>query len=77
MLYQKVDCPHCGNEITVSNLKETQKCQWCRRLVSVKLERKGKKIKCDVEAIDFAEKTVKKTNYSRRKGEYTHGHKQN
>lgn len=60
MLYSKVDCPHCGNEITVNNTRETQKCRWCRRLISVKFDKpkkNGKKIKirCRVEVVDFPE----------------------
>jgi hypothetical protein len=68
MLYRKVDCPHCGNEIVVNNGSESQKCQWCRRLVGIKFERlKGKKFKCEVEAIDFPKSTAntqRKRNYS-------------
>ena len=58
MLYTKVDCPHCGNEITVNDTRKIQKCCWCRRLVSVKFDksRKGKKkFRCSVEAADFPE----------------------
>lgn len=54
MLYYKTECPHCGNEITVNNGKETQKCRWCRRIISVKIEKiKKKRFKCEVEPIDF------------------------
>lgn len=56
MLYNKVDCPHCGNEIVVTSEREEQKCCYCRRLISVKFEkkrRKGKKVNCTVEPIDF------------------------
>lgn len=59
MLYAKVDCPHCGNEVTFNNAKEIQKCCWCRRLVSVKFEKprkNGKRIRCDVKAVDFPDK---------------------
>ena len=56
MLYYKTDCPHCGNEITVRNEKEPQKCRWCRRLVSAKFRRQGKKVLCEVERVDFPEK---------------------
>lgn len=56
MLYHKVECPHCGNEITVTNAKEIQKCCWCRRLISVKLGRnKRNKVFCNVEPMDFPE----------------------
>lgn len=54
-MYRKVDCPHCGNEITVNSDTDVRKCRWCKRLVAVNFERKGKgkKVKCKVEAIDF------------------------
>lgn len=53
MLYRRVDCPHCGNEITVNNGRETTKCRWCRRLVQVRFTGNGKRAKANVEAIDF------------------------
>ena len=53
MVYRRVDCPHCGNEIVVNNLMETKKCCWCKRIFSVKFKGNGKKAKCEVEAIDF------------------------
>ena len=55
MQYRKVDCPHCGNMMTVNSEYETSKCKWCRRLVSVKFKDTGKKAKVEVEAIDFPE----------------------
>lgn len=67
MLFCSTECPHCGNEITVNNARETQKCLWCRRLISVKIQRKKKKIRCEVEPIDFPEN--QKKDYSRRKDE--------
>lgn len=54
MLYYNTTCPHCGNEMTVNDLKETHKCPWCRRLVGAKFERtKGRRFRCTVEALDF------------------------
>lgn len=53
MLFCKVDCPHCGNEISVTNAKPEQKCQFCRRIVKVTIWRKGRKVNCEVEAVDF------------------------
>lgn len=54
MLRQKVECPHCGNEIVVNEMREREKCHWCRRLLSVKFEKsKGKRFDCIVEPIDF------------------------
>ena len=56
MLYAKAVCPHCGNEITVNNARETQKCCYCRRLLSVSICRgKGRKVKCEVEPKDFSD----------------------
>ena len=54
MMYRKVECPHCGNEITVNNTKEEDKCRWCRRLISIKFKKTGKnKFNVEVEPIDF------------------------
>jgi hypothetical protein len=72
MLFCRTECPHCGNDITVNNAKEVQKCCWCRRLVSVKIERKKKKVRCEVEAIDFPED--QKKDYSRWKDEGNYGY---
>ncbi len=57
MIYRKVDCPHCGNEITVKRVREGQKCEWCRRLVKATFyqKRKGKKWFVEVEPMDFPE----------------------
>lgn len=56
MLYCRTECPHCGNEITVNNTREIQKCRWCRRSISVKLGRTSKKkIWCEVKPMDFTE----------------------
>ena len=73
MLRHKVDCPHCGNEITVFSNNETQKCHWCKRLVSVKFEKgKGKKFRCEVEPIDF-----KYSNHLSLEDKNINGRKQN
>ncbi len=53
MLYRQVVCPHCGNETTVKSVPEGQKCQWCRRLMLAKFEKKGKRWHCEVEPTDF------------------------
>lgn len=56
MLYRNVECPHCGNEISVSNTSNNQKCCWCRRLVSAKFVKVSKKrIVCNIEPVDFPE----------------------
>jgi hypothetical protein len=75
MLHYRTECPHCGNEITVSNEKGVQKCRWCRRLISVKLERtKKRKIRCEVEPMDFPEE--QKKSHSRWKEEDIYGRRQ-
>ena len=78
MLYHKTECPHCGNEITVNNSKEMQKCRWCRRPISVTLYRTNKKkIRCEVEPMDFPEgQDFRKQSYSRWKDEDVYGCKQ-
>lgn len=49
-IYKCVDCPTCGNPITIKlHEKEIQKCQWCRRLFKIDVINKI----CNVEAIDF------------------------
>ena len=77
MLYRRVECPHCGNAVTVNNARETQKCCWCRRLLSVKLEKTSKKkIRCEVEPVDFPEgqkQDYRKQNYSKWKDEDIYG----
>lgn len=65
-LYSMVECPHCGNEILVNSERETTKCSWCRRIVSVKFignTKKGKKAKAEVKAIDFSEDPRRKERH--------------
>jgi len=58
MLYSKVECPHCGNEITVNNAKKEDKCRWCRRLISVSFNKNKKnKIDCEVKPLDFPDES--------------------
>ena len=55
MMYHKIDCPTCGNEIVVKSVKEPKKCIWCRRLFFVNItKRKGKYI-WEAEPVDFQE----------------------
>lgn len=73
MLYRKVECPHCGNEIVVTGTKEPQKCCWCRRLVLAKFKKlKKNKVICEVEAVDFPDKIDYYNNqqYMKDKGYY-------
>ena len=54
MLYHRLECPHCGNEINVNSSKEPQKCHWCRRPILIHLKvRKGKKFEWIAEPVDF------------------------
>ena len=77
MLCRRIECQHCGNEVTVNNARETQKCCWCRRLLYVKLERTSKKkIRCEVEPMDFPKdqkQDYRKQNYSKWKDEDIYG----
>ena len=75
MLYCRIECPHCGNEITVNNAREIQKCCWCRRLISVNLRREnGKKVRCEVEPTDFPKnQDNQKQSYSRWKDDDVYG----
>ena len=72
---RKVDCPHCGNEMVVSNYKDTAKCYWCKRLMSVKFDGNGKKAKITVEAIDFPpkERSIDERSYDSWKEEDIYG----
>lgn len=65
MIYRKVDCPHCGNEISVKSVPESQKCQFCRRPVKATFTKgRGKKWRVDVEPVDFPEE--QKFNYGKK-----------
>jgi len=60
MYYSKIECPNCGNEFTVNNARESMKCCWCKRLVSIKFERLGKrKHRFIVEPMEFSEEEKK------------------
>lgn len=78
MLYRKVDCPHCGNEITLKSIEEDQKCKWCRRLVKAKFTKRGKKWDCEGIPVDFKDEPksdlkIKKKNYDEWIGEDIYG----
>ena len=52
MLYNKINCPTCGNLITVKAVREPQKCPLCKRPFKVILKRRnknGKRAKYDWE----------------------------
>ena len=59
--YKQVDCPHCGNQITVKSVSELQKCRWCRRPVKVTVYGAGKKATWDVEPVDFSQSGATKS----------------
>lgn len=42
MLYNKINCPICGNLITVKAVREPQKCPLCKRPFKVILKRRNK-----------------------------------
>ena len=64
MAYGKVNCPHCGNEITVRNVEEEQKCFFCKRKLAVEYSRRGKKHYFEVSPIDYVyDKDVKLKGY--------------
>jgi hypothetical protein len=74
MYYSKVECPHCGNELVISNAKEVQKCCWCKRLISIKFKWLSKKKQIfTVEPMDFSE-VQKKEYYNKWKDEDINGH---
>lgn len=59
MMYNKIECPNCGNEISVSSQQEPQKCKWCRRLLKVKVIKiHGRKFIWEAEPVDFNEPFV-------------------
>lgn len=37
MMYRKIDCPVCGNEITVKKMRGAQKCPYCKRFFEVEV----------------------------------------
>lgn len=52
--HRRVECPHCGNEITAKGTNEEQKCPYCRRKYKIKYTKRGKKYYWEPEAIDFS-----------------------
>lgn len=55
MMYHRIECPTCGNEIVAESTKELQRCKWCRRLFSVNLTKRKRKYIWEAEPIDFPE----------------------
>ena len=54
-MYNKIECPNCGNETVAKSVKEPQKCKWCRRLFSVNLTKRKRKWIWQAEPVDFPE----------------------
>lgn len=67
MIVRKATCPVCGNDTRVNNTREEQKCELCRRPISVKFEMRkagGKnRWKVTVEAAPFERRHDYKPNY--------------
>ena len=55
MMYHKIECPTCGNEMVAKSVKEPQKCKWCRRLFLVNLTKRKGKWLWQAKPIDFPE----------------------
>ena len=53
MMYSRIECPNCGNDIVAKGVRGAQKCPWCRRLYKVLIEHKGHKIHWSAEAVEF------------------------
>ena len=53
MMYHRIECPTCGNEMVAESVKEPQKCKWCRRLFLVKLTKRKRKYIWEAEPADF------------------------
>ena len=52
--YRRIECPHCGNEITAKNIDDDQKCPFCKRKYKVKCTKRGKKYHWEAIAIDYS-----------------------
>ena len=55
MIYNKIECPICGNKTIAKSINEPQKCKWCRRLFSVNLTKMKGKYIWEAEPVDFHE----------------------
>lgn len=52
--HRRIECPHCGNEITAKGTNEEQKCRYCRRKYKINYTRRGKKFHWEPVAIDYS-----------------------
>ena len=66
-MFYKAKCPHCGNEINIHDARNTRKCPWCKRVISVKFEKIKGKTRCTVDSVDFSEEQM--NNYHKWKEE--------
>lgn len=51
MMYRNVECPTCGNVIRIKCVWHPQKCDYCRRMLRVKVTNGGKR--WETEAVNF------------------------
>lgn len=52
--YRRIECPHCGNEITAKGVNEEQKCPHCRRMYKINYTKRSKKYLWEAVAIDYS-----------------------
>lgn len=55
--FRRIDCPHCGNEITAKGINEDQKCPHCKRKYKINYTKRGKKLHWEPVAIDYSYET--------------------
>lgn len=58
MMWKSIECPNCGNEISVKGVREAQKCKWCRRLFEVHIKRVKGKLHWEAEPVDFVQQDM-------------------
>ena len=51
---RRMDCPHCGNEVTAKGINDDQKCPFCKRKYKINYTKRGKKFYWDAVAIDYS-----------------------
>lgn len=52
--FRRIECPHCGNDITAKGINDEQKCPFCRRKCKINYTKRGKKFYWEPEAIDYS-----------------------
>lgn len=58
MMYRNIECPNCGNEVLAKNIKEAQKCKFCKRLFAIKTKQRGRKFIWDAVPVEFETVTL-------------------